>query len=222
MASEGESMKKVISALLTILVIIAFVSCDNQVITEKMRANATEDFFETYEQFYNYKSLINGIYAGEHDLSKWDNKANAEEMEVYIINKIIQILLDVSSKTEYEITDATGIIKVTSENELDTYVVAEGVSISYSYTKDGDKIEEQLTLECHMSEEFDNTTDKNQSGTTIVEALVKNGFTYKAIKMDVEFVNGDRVVTRAVCNGITLDNNLIQERLKKVSRWVVS
>ncbi len=204
MTSEGEDMKKVISALLAVLMLVAFVSCDDQVVTD-----ATADFFETYEQFDKYKSLINGIYKGEHDLSKWNSKADSEQTEVYVINKIIQILLNGSNSTEddtagytYEITDASGRIKVTdnmdTEGKTGTYVVAEGVSISYSYTKDGDKVDGQLTFDCNMSEEFD-------------ETLVKNGFAYKAIKLDVDFVGEEEVVTNAVCDGITLDNNLIQE-----------
>ncbi len=215
MTSEGEDMKKVISALLAVLMLVAFVSCDDQVVTD-----ATADFFETYEQFDKYKSLINGIYKGEHDLSKWNSKADSEQTEVYVINKIIQILLNGSNSTEddpagytYEITDASGRIKVTdnmdTEGKTGTYVVAEGVSISYSYTKDGDKVDGQLTFDCNMSEEFDETD--SISCTTTIDTLVKNGFAYKAIKLDVDFVGEEEVVTNAVCDGITLDNNLIQE-----------
>ena len=217
--SKGEDMKKVISALLAVLMLVAFVSCDNQVVTD-----ATADFFETYEQFDKYKSLVNGIYEGEHDLSKWNSETNAEQTEVYVINKIIQILLNGSNSTEddatgytYEITDASGRIKVTDSTDMEgktgTYVVAEGVSISYSYTKGGDKVDGQLTFDCNMSEEFYKTDEDNISCITTIDTLVKNGFAYKSIKLDVDFVDGEEVVTNAVCDGITLDNNLIQEWL---------
>ena len=80
-------MRKAIIMILAVLMLISFVSCNDQKVTEEMREQAMKDFIATLDVSGKY--LLEYSTACEYDLSNW-NSTTADFAEKYQINSIIE------------------------------------------------------------------------------------------------------------------------------------
>lgn len=207
-------MRKAIITLLAVLMLVSFVSCDDQKVTEEMREQAMKDFVETMGACGQY--VIPGERKdAKYDLSNW-NSTTADDAEIGQIKTILEQLVGTvditSAKGTVEIKDVE-IKKEDSYEEVSLHIVANGVEIAY--TQNGEK--EILTLDCDMSAtEFENEKTKESGGSLIERKFVLNGKTYKPIEYAARY-NGTtetRTITKAVCDGIDLDCDKLAELIR--------
>ena len=218
-------MRKAIITLLAVLMLISFVSCNDQKVTEEMREQAMRDFVATFDVSGKY--LLEYSTACEYDLSNW-NSTTADFAEKYQINSIIEEFVGTD-----DITSAEGTVAMKNVSTIPADSGLKGVKIladmvvknvKIIYTENGK--EESLTLDYDMSVE--NVMDLQTFGTdlkTDVELVVRNfnlnGTKYRPIvsefSVDNLWTGEGLTVTKAVCDGIELDCAKVKELIENQS-----
>lgn len=214
-------MKKVLIALLAILLLVSFTSCDTQkkiddaVAEAEAKAaakeTATADFVETFETAMGYFNLVQN-YKGSYDLKKCDftDKSDKTE-EVKKINGVILMLLGCKYDEKWEdatLTEvkASGTVEITEKDN--TYVLnAKDVKISCK------KNSKSYSVNLNGEMKYKSTTDDTKNTTSEIEvvSLTLDETTYKPITTILYTVSGKKypTFTSAICSGIELNCDII-------------
>ncbi len=218
-------MKKVLIALLAVLLLVSFTSCDTQkkiddaVSEAEAKEKATLDFKVTFSFAKNFDSVLNKNYVGTYDLSKW-NSTDSEDSEAKKANDAISKMYSIwysdsnNSASEYTTKSASGTIII---EEKDGKIVFTAKDVEISYLKNNDTTKtywiklggvisiktEENTEEGYSTKVL--TADELSRGVDTLEPIVAT------IKQYADETKG--VFTSATCSGIELDcdiiNNLI-------------
>ena len=211
-------MRKAITMLLAVLMLITFVSCNDQKVTEAMREQATKDFVATANASGEY--LLQYEVKGKHDLSQWKTVAD-DDLEKYTLQGIFMQFVG----TE-DITSAEGTVEIedVSRKEEDSkivylvHVVAEGVKITY--TENGEEKSLSLDYDMSMKSVMDLETEIEVE-ERIVKSFKLNGTEYHPIEWCTIMKNvegeEDVTLTKAICDGIELDCAKVKELMMQQS-----
>ena len=215
-------MRKAIITLLAVLMLISFVSCNDQKVTEEMREQAMKDFIATLDVSGKY--LLEYSTACEYDLSNW-NSTTADFAEKYQINSIIKKFAGTDDIISAEGTVAVKNVSTIPANS-GVKILADMVvkNVKIIYNEDGK--EESLTLDYDMS--LENVMDLQTFGTNlktdaklVVRSFNLNGTKYRPIvsefSVDNLWTGEGLTVTKAVCDGIELDCEKVLELMYQQS-----
>ena len=215
-------MRKAIIMILAVLMLISFVSCNDQKVTEEMREQAMKDFIATLDVSGKY--LLEYSTACEYDLSNW-NSTTADFAEKYQINSIIKKFVGTTDITSAEGTVAVKNVSTIPANS-GVKILADMVvkNVKIIYNENGK--EESLTLDYDMS--LENVMDLQTFGTNlktdaklVVRSFNLNGTKYRPIvsefSVDNLWTGEGLTVTKAVCDGIELDCEKVLELMYQQS-----
>ena len=219
-------MRKAIIMILAVLMLISFVSCNDQQITEEitdeMREQAMKDFIATLDVSGKY--LLEYSTACEYDLSNW-NSTTADFAEKYQINSIIEKFAGTDDIISAEGTVAVKNVSTIPANS-GVKILADMVvkNVKIIYNENGK--EESLTLDYDMS--LENVMDLQTFGTNlktdaklVVRSFNLNGTKYRPIvsefSVDNLWTGEGLTVTKAVCDGIELDCEKVLELMYQQS-----
>ena len=211
-------MRKAITMLLAVLMLITFVSCNDQKVSEAMREQAMKDFVETANASGEY--LLQYEVKGKHDLSQWKTVAD-DDLEKYTLQGIFMQFVGTDDITSAEGTvEKEDVFRKEEDSKIvySVHVVAEGVKIIY--TENGE--EKSLALDYDMS--MKSVTD-SETEIEVEERIVKsfklNGTEYHPIEWSITMKNveseEDVTLTKAICDGIELDCAKVKELMKQQS-----
>ncbi len=219
-------MKKVLIALLAVLLLVSFTSCDTQkkiddaVSEAEAKEKATLDFKVTFNFAKNFGVVLEKDYVGTYDLSKW-NSTDSEDAEAKTkANEAILIMYGIwysdssNYADKYETKSASGTIII---EEIDGKIVFTAKDVEISYLKNNDTTKTywiklggliSIKTEENTKEGYSTivlTADELSRGVDTLEPIVAT------IKQYADETKG--VFTSATCSGIELDcdiiNNLI-------------
>ncbi len=219
-------MKKVLIALLAVLLLVSFTSCDTQkkiddaVAEAEAKAAAKEkatlDFKVTFSFAKNFGSVLDKDYVGTYDLSKW-NSTDSEDSEAKgkandAISKMYSIWYSDSnnSASEYTTKSASGTIII---EEKDGKIVFTAKDVNISFLKNGnEKITYWIKLGGVISIKTEENTEEGYSTIVLTADELSRGVDtlepiVATIKKYTDKTKG--VFTSATCSGIELDCDII-------------
>lgn len=206
-------MRKAIIMLLAVLMLIAFVSCDDQKVTEEMREQATEAFKDTYLEMLKITKKYGWRVTGEFDLSKWNSEDESDADAKEEANSLIRSFLasdgvDSEAVTDLTVEKASGVFAMKMLDNGKEWKVT-NIEISYSYKDNAsaEKVEKQITMNGLVAE-----NDTDDSMTLEVSSLNSNGVEYKPItftKVPDKTSKWGFKISEAICGGVKLDPDTI-------------
>lgn len=218
-------MKKAIIMLLTVLMLIAFVSCSNEPkISAEEMAKAIEDFYATAE--YAEKYNLGTKYVGTtYNLANWNSTTASAE--------VIDALLKYDKKdgngidySDFTVTSAEGTVDMVtiaaevtdSQISTKTRTKLEGVKLTYSYTLDGDKKTGSVSIDYDVTKSYTITNDGTVSENTNVAKMIVNGKSCRPVEYTVDgsLVGFSLQAKKAICDGISLDCDTVGTKLVKI------
>lgn len=217
-------MKKVLIALLAVLLLVSFTSCDTQkkiddaVAEAEAKAaakeTATADFVETFNATMSYTYLLQEELVGSYDLSKFDSTEDADKDAKTAANVMIQSLIycagyydswDNSSLTDRK---ASGTVNITKEE--DGTIVLNAKDVKISWKRGGKSYSVDLSGEI-KDKETENKTENTSTYEYEVVSLTEDGTTYKPITATIYTEKEqEKKLTYAVCNGIELNCDIVK------------
>ena len=213
-------MRKAIITLLAVLMLISFVSCNDQKVTEEMREQAMKDFVETMEATAKYVQLY-GEEECEYDFSNWNSTtADKDEISVikYIIEKLVGTTDITSAKGTYEVKNVS--MKYNEEDpnvKFSANYVGKGIEITYTENGKG----KSLTLDYDLTFGWDcDRQTKNATVKYLIDNLSVNGTKYRPVELETsetDFQTDEQksTITRAVCDGIELSCEEVQKLIEQ-------
>ncbi len=201
-------MKKFLIALLAVLLLVSFTSCDTQ---KKINEAVAEEEAKAAEAKEALISFIGTYNAAE----KYDDYLynDACDLDLSKDNSYAQILVKryLSNPDSFkEIKKAAGTVKVEkSEDNYKATVTFTGVNISFSYTQGKKETTETLTLDGVIYQVFSFVDENNGTKEYKVTGLKENGIEYKDIEFLQTAVDGEMTFTTATCDGKNVDVDIL-------------
>ncbi len=222
-------MKKVLIALLAVLFLVSFTSCDTQkkiddaVAEAEAKAaakeTATADFVETFNANMSYTYFLQEEFVGSYDLSKFDSTEDADKDAKTAANNMIQSLIycaghsDTWENSSLADRKASGTVNITKEE--DGTIVLNAKDVKISWKRDGKSYSVSLNGEI-KDKETENKTENTSTYEYEVVSLTKDGTTYKPITATIYTEKEQETkLTYAVCNGIELNCDIVKAVIDK-------
>ena len=207
--------------LLAMLMLIAFVSCDDQKVTEEMCEQATEAFKDTYLEMLKIVTKYGWRVTGEFDLSKWNSEVEADADTKEEANSLIRSFIasdgvDSEAVTDLTVEKASGVFAMKMLDNGKEWKVT-NIEISYSYKDNAtaEKVEKKITIDGLVTE-----NDTDDTMTLEVSSLNSNGVEYQPIKYTTvagSTSEKELKISEASCGGVKLDPDTIAKFISSLN-----
>lgn len=216
-------MRKLVLALLAIVVLCAFVSCDNTKIEDV--AGATQSFIDTFNGVYN-SGILSSFSFSDEDMEK-DSATCTIDFKYYesaeegsalqnSLQGCARVLFKDKENYKYEnvqVKAASGTVsmskKTINQNDGTVSCDAKNVVITFEYTDNENKHDDETaTFKFNGKITFEietvDTTTEESKGSLIIESVTYGLRTFKSITCEIKVLNNSAVFTSATCEGITI------------------